>query len=84
MTSSRTRPVFGTTYRETGYLFGNSVYTCCRNCSRRHDCPKEAREKKCTKHKGTCRSCTLWNEHGCRYFILDWEIMRVKTGSHRI
>jgi hypothetical protein len=77
MTRNKNKPVFGTTYRDTGYLFGNSVYTCCRNCSKQHDCPEEARGKKCTRKKGTCRSCTLWNEHGCRYFVMDRESLDI-------
>jgi len=76
MISSRTRPVFGTTYLETGYLFGNSAYTCCRNCIKRNDCPEDP-GKKCTRKKGTCTGCTLWNEHGCRHFVLDWEILAI-------
>lgn len=77
MTRSKNRPVLGTTYRETGYQFGNSAYTCCRNCSKRHDCPEKARGKKCTRKKGTCTGCTLWNEHGCRHFVLDWGILAI-------
>jgi hypothetical protein len=77
MTSSRTEPVFGTTYRGTGYQFGNSAYTCCRNCKKRNNCPEEAQGKKCTRRSGTCGACTLWNEHGCRHFVLDWGILEI-------
>ncbi|MDD1691091.1 MAG: hypothetical protein LUQ66_10565 [Methanoregula sp.] len=71
------KPVFGGTYRDTGYIFGNSAYTCCHNCTRREDCPPEAEGKKCTRKQHICTSCTRWNEQGCRHFVLDWEILKI-------
>ena len=77
MTRDNNKPVFGGNYRDTGYIFGNSAYTCCHNCAHRDDCPKEARGKKCTRRHGTCTSCTLWNEDGCRNFVLDLSILKI-------
>jgi len=64
-------PCFST-LADAGYVWGNSAYTCCYNCTRRDDCPMEAKGKRCTREHRTCPSCTRWNKHGCRHFILDW------------
>ena len=70
------RPVFGS-YRDTGYVLGNTAFTCCRNCARREHCPAEKRGKKCTTIGSGCGSCTKWNNRGCRYFILDWSVLKL-------
>lgn len=69
-------PVFSGSYRDTGYLFKNSAYTCCHNCTLRNACPRETEGMRCTKDQDTCISCKQWNEHGCGHFVLDWGILR--------
>lgn len=69
-------PFLGT-YQDTGYIFGNSAYTCCRNCGRRNNCPAEKRGKKCSYDNHTCGSCDRWDRRGCRYFVLDWNVLKV-------
>lgn len=76
MSRDRPLPVFSSAYRDTGYIFGSSAYTCCHNCTRREDCPGE-QGKRCTKEHGTCRSCTLWSGQGCRHFVLDWGVLKI-------
>ena len=75
MAHENAEPFLGT-YRESGYLFGNSAYTCCRNCGRRNNCPAEKREK-CTSDNHPCGSCTRWDRRGCRYFVLDWSVLKL-------
>lgn len=70
------QPVFGS-YRDTGYVFGNDVFTCCRNCARREHCPAEKRGKKCATIGSGCGSCTKRSLRGCRYFVLDWGVMAI-------
>jgi hypothetical protein len=77
MARDNRKPVFGGSYRDTGYIFGNSAYTCCHNCTKRVACPVEAEVKKCSKDPGTCTSCTRWNRRGCSHFVLDWGIMKI-------
>ena len=76
MTSER-QNVFSGVYRNTGYIFGNSAYTCCHNCTRKDDCPNDAAGGKCTREQHTCKSCTMWNTQGCRHFVLDWKILEI-------
>ena len=76
MNRERPAPCFST-YQDTGYVFGNSAYTCCRNCARRNGCPVERRGKKCTPGDYDCTGCTRWNRRGCRYFVLDWGVLKV-------
>ena len=76
MTRDAHRSVFGT-YQDTGYVFGNQVWTCCRNCARRNGCPVEKRGKKCRNTGHACDSCPLWNRRGCRYFVLDWSVLKI-------
>jgi len=77
MTGERQEPVFSGLYRDTGYIFGNSAYTCCHNCTRKDKCPLDTTGVKCTREQRTCKSCTLWNTHGCRHFVLDWRILEI-------
>jgi len=76
MSRDRLSPVFSRAYRDTGYIFGRSAYTCCHNCTRRKDCPKKPGNP-CTKEQSTCISCSLWSEQGCRHFVLDWGVLKI-------
>jgi len=65
-------------YADSGYVLGNSSYTCCRNCARQNNCPMERTGKMCPEDNHSCHPCTRWDRQGCRYFVLDWNVLATR------